>query len=211
MIYYQKGSTQTVVRTKTTIKYLLLNYLGEFRNSNRVATFKLKTPLPDGRDQCIFEVWECQNLNTGLKEIKKLPVYSYSESPEETLEQDRLVTINDIHEVTSLLDGYNCWLDYCTLSVPAECKRDGKNFHLSIINNRHFKQIQKLKDLDSDNTLDPNYRVGIRLKLIHKENPNHLARRDFNIWKKEFPAFFTKLQEYVYTTSSNFNTISANQ
>lgn len=201
MIYHKQGQVCNVVRYGKTTKYLLFTFYGIFRDSNNVITFKLKKPTTEGHELVMFEVWEAQNLETGLKEIKKFPVYMYQESLDDQLETDRKDYINDNNEVTSLLDDYSCWENYIKTSPP-EPKRNGENFHLKIINLRHRDQIVKLKELDSDLKLDKNLRVGVRLKLIQKENPNHLTRRDFLLWKQEFPLLFTKLQEYVYTNTA---------
>lgn len=208
MIYYQRGSTQTIIKYQKPIRFLLLTYHGLFRDKHtKQITFKLSAPLPDGRDSCQYEVWECLNLETGMKDIKKFPVYMYSEEPSDELNKDREVTIDDNHEVTSLLDSYECWEDYRN-TTPPNPKRDGKNFHLKIINRRHSQQLAKLRELDSDESLSSNYKRGVRLKLIQKETPNHLTRRDFNLWKQEFPQLFTKLQNDVYSYDSSVSNVT---
>lgn len=200
MIYHSQGQTVSLVRYGKAVKYLLFNFYGIFRDNNGVVTFRLKKPGPEGQELVVFEVWEAQNLETGLKEIKKFPVYMYDDNQEDQLDQDRTTYINDNNEVTSLLDHYSCWEEYVKTSPP-EPKRNGENFHLKIINDRHKNQIVKLREMDSDSKLEKNLKIGVRLKLIQKENPNHLTRRDFNVWKQEFPQLFTKLQTYVYTNT----------
>lgn len=202
MVYYQKGSIQIITKYSKQIKYLLINYLGLFRDKHTgQITFKLKTTQPDGRDMCKFEVWECQNLETGMKDIRKFPVYEHSETIPDQLEQDRKDVINDSDEVSALLDSYECWEHYVSTSPP-EPKRNGRNFHLKLINDRHSQQLARLRELDSM-SLPKDYQTGVRLKLIQKETPNHQAWRDFNLWKKEFPQFFTKLQNYVYKNDTD--------
>ena len=207
---HQRGSVQGLTRYGKTRKYLLFSYLGIFRNRDNVVTFRLKKPQENGQDLCQYEVWDCQDLETGMREIKKFPVYMYSDNDDDQLEKDRTTYINDNHEVTSLLDSYDCWLDYCKIHNPADQKRDGVNFHIKLVNEKHMNQIFKLRELDSKEK-DPQYKRGIRLKLIQKETPNHLTRRDFNLWKQEFPLLFTKLQTDVYQNSSNSINTSTNQ
>ena len=67
-----------------------------------------------------------------------------------------------------------------------------------------------MKELDSDKSLSSDYRVGIRLKLIQKESPDHLPRRELNKWKQQFPDLFIKLQEYVYKNSSSVDVVDNN-
>lgn len=181
------------------IKYELLSYQGEYRrNSNLSRIF----PVPksqiteDGREHAYYEVWECLNLNTGIIETKKLPVYVFVETGDEYVNGDRREVIDDTDEVTSLLDSYDCWYN----------GRNRKNFHLDIINDRHIEHISKLRELDSQK-LDDNYKVGIRLKLIQKEHPNSVTRRMFLQWETEFPDLSLKLKNYVYkiNVSNNAN------
>lgn len=197
MIYYKPGSVVEMQQKKNSVKYLLLSYLGEFRRQNRQSIFKLKQPLDDGRDTVYFEVWNCQDLETGLKDVKKFPVYIYQETDDDDnhSEKDRLETIDDRNEVTSLLDNYSCWLNYCQTN---ESIRNGFNWHRKLVNQKHSEQIYRLKELDSNSTLDKNLRVGVRLKLIQKESPNHYTHRDLLNWKQEFPELFTKISNYVY-------------
>jgi len=194
MIHHKQGSTITLKHKKSVIKYYLLKFLGEFRDNDRKAEFRLKVPTDEGHTKVSFEVWETLNLDTGARDITKIPVYIFEEIID-SLDTDRPGVIDDNQEVTSLLDSYECWFTGV---------RDKKNFHLKLINDKHSEQIFKLRELDSDLTLPVDYRAGIRLKLMQKENPTHEIRRDFNIWKKQFPEFFTKLVNYVYT-----NTITA--
>jgi len=144
--------------------------------------------LDDGRDYVYYQVWETLNLNTGAVETKKVPIYIYSESIDEYVDCDRITSIDDTNEVTSLLDGYNCWFSK---------ERDNQNFHLKIVNQRHLVQIGKLRELDSQNQ-NLKYGVGIRLKLMMKETPNSIARRNFKIWEQENPELSRNLKDYVY-------------
>lgn len=205
MIYYKEGQTIDLKYNGRINKYCLFSYLGEFRSKNGTAKFKLAKPTEEGKELVYYEVWEVLDLESGMKDIKKLPVYVFEDKDPEQANKDRNDVINDLNEVTSLLDDYECWKHYTTLKVPAEAKRNNKNFHLDIINDIHTEQIRKLKDLDSDPSLPKLFKKGIRLKLIQKESPTHEVRRDFNIWKEEFPEFFTKLQTYVYTSNDNIN------
>lgn len=180
------------------IKYQLLAYKGEWRRkSDSVRIFKVakEQVTEDGREHAYYEAWECLNLNTGQVEIKKLPVYIFNEQPDDYIYTDRREVINDSNEVTSLLDHYSCW---------ESGNRDRMNFHLDIINDRHVEQIARLRDLDNQD-LPTNYKVGIRLKLIQKEHPNLVTRRNFITWGKEYPDLLTKLIDYVYKNDGNNN------
>jgi len=197
---YKVGQLLTLGKEDT--KYELLSYLGEWRRKSdgvRVVSVKPSAVLEDGRDHVYYEVWECLNLNTGFVETKKVPIYVFLDLPEEYVNSDRKEVIYDGNEVTSLLDHYSCWYTG---------NRDRMNFHLDIVQDRHIEQIHKLRDLDSQ-VQDTNYAVGIRLKLMMKENPNLVIRIRFKEWKQQFPNLFTKLQKDVYNMqSSNENVIS---
>jgi hypothetical protein len=180
--------------TKST-KYELLDYTGEYRrNADGVRVFPVPADqvTPDGRAHAYYEVWECLNLDNGKLEHKKLPVYIYQENPDEFVDLGRRDVIDDSNEVTSLLDGYECWYQ----------GRNGKNFHLNIVNDRHIEQIVKLRELDSQD-LENNYGEGVRLKLIQKEHPNQITKRRFKEWGTEFPDLLTKLIQYVYKTNDD--------
>ena len=205
---YKPGEIVETTYYRKPVRNLLLKYLGEFRSKDQ-AIFKLKNPLPDGRNLVKYEVWDVQNMETGVKDIQKIPVYMYDEDPEQTSIGDRQVTINDINEVTSLLDSYDCWVEYCKLEHPEDAKRDRYNFHLEIINQRHLDQMVRLRELDSNTALDVQFRVGVRYKLIQKESPDHYARRDLLNWKKEFPALFTKLIDYVYKNNNDLRVVTS--
>lgn len=177
------------------VLFELLNFEGEYRRTSEgKRVFKTK-PTEDGREHVYYECWNCLNLNTGLVELKKLPVYIFVENEGDYAGTDRRNVIDDSDEVTSLLDHYNCWI---------EGSRDKKNFHLDIINDRHEEQIARLKQL-SDTEQDINLKVGIRLKLIQKEHPNSMTRKMFIRWGNEFPNLLTKLKTYVYKNNDNNN------
>lgn len=184
------------------VKYELLNYRGEYR---RLADGVRVFPVPksqiteDGREHAYYEVWECLNLDTGKVESKKLPVYVYQEASDEYVNKDRRDVINDLNEVTSLLDSYESWLT---------CNRTRTNFHLDIINRRHSEQIERLRELETcDESND--FKVGVRLKLIQKENPNPVTLRRLKEWESQFPDLLTKLKEYVYMQkpANNINVV----
>lgn len=190
MISYHQSGTQVIDRKNR--RLLLLRYLGEYVAKDGTIRFKLDTPF-EGKDYVKFEVWETINCDTGMRDIKNIPVYIYGDTIE-SLDSDRPHVINDNNEVTSLLDGYSCWEEYCKNN---ESIRDGKNFHLDIINSRHQDQIFKLRKLEAE-VKEINFKKGVRLKLIQKENPDHYVRKEFLKWKQEFPQLFTKLIDYVY-------------
>lgn len=186
------------IGTKDT-KYELLDYLGEYRrNADGVRVFPVPANQikPDGREHAYFEVWECLNLDTGKIESKKLPVYVYQENPDEFVDSGRKFVIDDTNEVTSLLDGAECW----------HVGRNGKNFHLNIVNDRHIEHISRLRELDSQN-LEEDYAVGVRLKLGQKEHPNVLTRRRFKEWGIQFPDLLTKLIQDVYYQTNDDSAI----
>lgn len=190
---YRIGQILPVSRNE---KIELLHYNGEFRkkcNGTRIFKVPSKQKTEDGREHAYYEMWECLNLNTGIVSIKKLPVFVYHEQSDDTVFKDRIDTIDDSNEVTSLLDHYSCWL---------EGFRDKKNFHLNIINDRHEEQISRLVELDSNET-NSNYKTGIRLKLIQKQHPNSMTRNAFNTWKQEFPDLFTNLIKDVYKNNDS--------
>ena len=175
-------------------KWELLTYLGEFRRkSNGAKIFKAVDSPYDGREHVYYEVWKCLNLNTGKYQDVKVPVYIYVESLDESVNTDRRATIDDNNEVTSLLDHYSCWLTG---------KRDEKNFHLDIINERHNNQIKRLRELDSQEH-DHSFSEGIRLKLIQKENPNSLTKRRYQEWSKKYPKLHETLVNAVYINNNN--------
>jgi len=186
---YKVGALITL--GKKDVKYQLLNYRGEYR---RLADGVRVFPVPksqiteDGREHAYFEVWECLNLDTGKMESKKLPIYVYQEATDEYVNKDRRDVINDLHEVTSLLDSYESW---------QTGDRTGVNFHLNIINQRHLKQIERLREMETWK-IDDDLRVGIRLKLIQKENPNSVTLRRLKEWSQQFPLLLTKIKHYVY-------------
>jgi len=192
------GSLLSIGKKDT--KYELISYLGEWRRKSdgqRVLKVAPTQVLEDGRDHVYYEVWSCLNLNTGAIEDKKIPVYVYLETNQEDfVDSDRKDVINDNNEVTSLLDHYSCW--YSNF-------RDSKNFHLEIVQQKHVGQINKLRELDSESSGD--YAVGIRLKLMMKENPNSIIRRRFKEWETQFPDLFTKLKTDVYMSSITQNNV----
>lgn len=194
MIHHVKGTTQTLTYRNKQTKYYLLSYLGVFRDNDRKAVFRLKQPLPTGQELVTFEVWECLNLDTGIKENKKVPVYLFYENTGEYVDQDRLDVIDDMQEVNSLLDHYDCWF---TL------KRDYKNFRTDLKNKIHQGQLDDLRRLDSSD-IPIDFKKGVRLKLIQKENPNSLTRRDFREWQLSHPDYALKLMQYVYTNPSDY-------
>lgn len=182
------------IGTKDT-KYELLDYLGEYRrNADGVRVFPVPANQikPDGREHAYFEVWECLNLDTGKIESKKLPVYIYQENPDEFVDSGRRIVIDDTNEVTSLLDGYECWYE----------GRNSKNFHLDIIQDKHIEHISRLRELDSQSQ-DEDFAVGIRLKLGQKEHPNVLTKRRFKEWGTQYPDLLKKLIDHVYQTNDS--------
>jgi len=205
---YRKGETVTVIPRKKPIKYYLMAFVGYFVANDRTRIFKLKKPLEDGRNLVQYEMWETLNLNTGLRELAKIPVYLYGEEEDSTLEKDRPNTIDDNNEVTSLLDHYSCWEYYIQ---TGESIRDRKNFHLELAQQKHINEVAKLRMLDSDTSLSNNYKIGIRYKLIMKTTPNLLALREFSTWKKQFPELFIKLQNDVYKSNDNLESSDSNQ
>lgn len=171
-------------------KIELLNYEGEYRrkaDGMRVFPVPQSEKTEDGREHCYFEVWECLNFDTGNVELVKIPVYIFQENSEDYAGKDRRDVIDDSNEVTSLLDHLSCWYN----------GRDKNNFHLDIINDRHINHIERLRQLDSEDS-DINFKTGVRLKLIQKEHPNLKTRKELLQWKQSFPDLFTKLQKHVY-------------
>jgi hypothetical protein len=205
-MFYHKGQTVDLKYRRSITKCHLLSYLGEFVSNNRTVLFKLATPLEDGRELVSYEVWEVLDLDTGMKDIKKLPVYHFEELQENLSTRDRETYIDDNNEVTSLLDNYSCWQNYCKLG---ESIRDRQNFHTKLVNEKHGNQIFRLKELDSLSDLPSNVKTGIRLKLIQKETPDHYVRRDFNLWKQQNPEIFTKIQEYVYKNDDFYSVVNS--
>ena len=190
------------IELKKGVKHELLNYLGEFRrNADGMRLFKLSEALikNDGKDHVYYEVWEAINLNTGKIETKKVPVYVYVDSSDNFVDSDRRTVIDDSNEVTSLLDEYKCWVN---------SERTNYNFHLNLINQRHAEQITKLRELDSQN-LDTNLAIGVRWKLIMKETPNAITRRNYLEWEKSYPIFAHQLKEYVYKINDSSSTVGA--
>ena len=191
------------IELKPGVKHELLNYLGEFRrNADGQRIFRLPNSLlrEDGRDHVYYEVWEALNLNTGILEKKKIPVYVNVDTPDNFVDSDRKNVIDDSNEVTSLLDSYDCWYSG---------DRSNYNFHLNAANIRHTNQIIRLRELDSQN-LTKVLALGVRYKLIMKETPNQAARRNYREWQKTYPEFANEIKNYVYQTS-NFNNVSSSE
>lgn len=175
-------------------QYQLLFYRGEYRRKKyeqRIFKVPQKEVTEDGREHAYYEMWDGLNLNTGQVELLKCPIYVFQEQPGDYLYKDRPDVIDDTNEVTSLLDSYDCW---------STKSRDRKNFHLDIINDRHIAQIERLRQLDQNET-NTNFKIGIRLKLMQKEHPNLDTLKALKDWKLKFPELFTKLSRYVYQNS----------
>jgi len=193
------NSGQFITLNPKHIKYELLECLGEYRKPStglRVFPVPKAQITPDGRDHAIYEIWEALNLSTGTVDKIKLPIYVFKEVGDNYLEQDRVRIIDDTNEVSSLLDELSCWNTK---------SRSLKNFHLDIINNRHYDEIDRLRELDNDESLSDKFKVGIRYKLIQKENPNPLTKRLFKEWGELNPDLLTKLKQYVYKENTNVN------
>lgn len=187
---YKQGN----IITYKDLQYQLLFYRGEYRRKKyeqRIFKVPLKEVTEDGREHAYYEMWDGLNLNTGQVELLKCPVYVFQEQPGDYLHKDRTDVIDDSNEVTSLLDHYDCWLTN---------SRDRKNFHLDNVNDRHINQIERLRQLDANET-NTNFKVGIRLKLMQKEHPNLDTLKQLNTWKQKFPKLFIKLLTYVYQNS----------
>jgi len=198
MQHHKKGDS---IIDRQNRKFLLLHYYGEFVSKNGTRQFKLKLPTPEGKDYVKFEVWECINQLTGMKDILKVPVYIYGEVID-TVEYERKDVIDDNNEVTSLLDSYSCWEKYVKTGVS---ERDRKNWHLTKVNKEHRDQIFRLRNLEKL-VKSTDFKKGVRLKLIQKENPDHYVRKEFKLWKESFPLLFTKLKDYVYQNIDIFDT-----
>jgi len=194
MIHHIKGSTQILEYRRKKTKYLLLSYLGQFRRNDKRAVFRLKQALPTGQELVIFEVWECLNLETGIKENKKVPVYMYEESTNDYVDSDRLEVIDDNQEVTSLFDSLECWKNNF---------RDKVNFRLELINSKHQSQLDDLRRLDSM-PIVADFKKGVRLKLIQKETPNLETLKAYKEWEVNYPEYAIQLKQYVYTNPSDF-------
>lgn len=197
MTYYS-GQIVTVEKKRSKDRFHLLSYKGIYINSCRVVKFKLKEPLPDGRSMCYYELWECIDLSTGSKELKKFPVYIYEEAEGDYVESDRQDVIDDNHEVTSLLDSYACWEYYIKTGIS---KRVHENETLDKVNKKHNIQLSLLKKLEQ--VAQGELRVGVRLKIIMKETPNSIVLRELKTWIKNNPELFHQIQSYAYMSNNN--------
>lgn len=187
---YKQGSIITLKEQQ----FQLLFYRGEYRRKKyeqRIFKVPQKEVTEDGREHAYYEMWDGLNLNTGQVDLLKCPVYVFHENQSDYALKDRTEVIDDTNEVTSLLDSLDCWFSK---------SRDRKNFHLDIINDRHIAQIERLRQLDENET-NTNFKIGIRLKLMQKEHPNLDTLKALKDWKLKFPELFTKLSRYVYQNS----------
>ena len=202
MVVHYKGQIVQIKQRKALVRYLLQEYLGEYRSTNRTNVFKLIKPTSDGKDAVRYEVWQAIDLDVGISSSIRVPVYVYLDDynqKEQYIDTDRLVVdVDDSNEVTSLMDHYECWFTG---------NRDNKNFLVDLQNEKHQEELDRLRKLDNMSYLPKDLRTGIRLKLIQKETPDVFSLRALKDWKLRFPDLFIKITDYVYKNKfeSDFN------
>lgn len=170
--------------------YLLVERLGEWRNhrGSKMILLPIKKQT-ESYNAVIYHIWSSIDIQTGKRQNIRVPEYTYLDEDDSTSNLERkTIDVDDSNEVTSLLDHYDCW---------DTGNRNGKNFHLELINLKHTRECRDLMLLEhkvSNKTL----KIGIRLKLIQKKNPNSITKRALQEWKSQNSELWDYIVNEIY-------------